>query len=414
MIKILFKNKYIISLMIVNYLLFSPLLQIARSASLDALNEQIKQKEEEIKKLEAEIATLKKNILQKQNEAKTLTNKLSILDNEIKKLTTEIKVNQLKLNNTNLKIENLNTQINDLENQIVLYKNYIKQALKKINENDQINIIELVFAEGNFSAILNQADNMKKLQEELKIRIDNIKKLKEEVSLNKKLVEEQKNELEELSYKLKAQYASLDYQRSEQNKILKITKGQQQRYQQILAENEKRKREIEQEINELEDIIRRQYDLSRIPRPRKGLFIWPSSESGITRGYGENGKYYERHNGLDIASDTLCDAYIYAAADGKVIKTGDSGKYYYGKWVVIEHDNGLTTLYGHLSSIIVSSGQSVKAGQIIGREGNTGYVEGITGCHLHFSIFAPRTFQIKKGIYDYLPIGVSLNPLDYL
>ncbi len=110
----------------------------------------------------------------------------------------------------------------------------------------------------------------------------------------------------------------------------------------------------------------------------------------------------------------MCDAYIYAAENGKILEIGNSGKYYYGRWIAIEHDNGLVTLYGHLRSISVYKGQIVKKGQIIGYEGNTGYVEGISGCHLHFTVWAPKTFQMKKGIYEYLPIGVSLNPLDYL
>ena len=85
------------------------------------------------------------------------------------------------------------------------------------------------------------------------------------------------------------------------------------------------------------------------------------------------------HKGLDIAaaygSDVMC------AAQGKVIFAGQKGGY--GNCVFVEHGNGLATLYGHLSKVLVKANQEVKVGEVIAKSGNTGRS---TGPHLHYEV----------------------------
>ena len=86
------------------------------------------------------------------------------------------------------------------------------------------------------------------------------------------------------------------------------------------------------------------------------------------------------HSGLDIGAP--CGTPIKAAGTGVILSAGfNSGGY--GNMTLINHGNGLSTLYGHQSSIIVSAGQSVTQGQVIGYVGSTGKS---TGCHLHFEV----------------------------
>ncbi|HEX7276469.1 MAG TPA: peptidoglycan DD-metalloendopeptidase family protein [Acidimicrobiales bacterium] len=85
------------------------------------------------------------------------------------------------------------------------------------------------------------------------------------------------------------------------------------------------------------------------------------------------------HTGIDIGADTGDP--IYASADGVVASTGSLGGY--GNATVIEHGGGLATLYGHQSSILVSEGETVTQGEVIGRVGCTG---ACTGPHLHFEV----------------------------
>ena len=105
-------------------------------------------------------------------------------------------------------------------------------------------------------------------------------------------------------------------------------------------------------------------------------FHMPTPSTKITSPFGP--RWRRMHNGLDIKVN-IGDT-IVAAFDGKVriVKYERRG---YGKYVVIRHDNGLETVYGHLSKQLVEENQLVKAGEVIGLGGNTGRS---TGSHLHF------------------------------
>jgi len=102
----------------------------------------------------------------------------------------------------------------------------------------------------------------------------------------------------------------------------------------------------------------------------------PLDSGAVTSDFGPRKRRF--HYGIDLRVSVGQD--VYAAFDGKVRVT-DCDKYGYGKFVVIRHSNGLETLYGHLSEILVEANQYVSAGDRIGLGGNTGRS---TGPHLHF------------------------------
>lgn len=89
-------------------------------------------------------------------------------------------------------------------------------------------------------------------------------------------------------------------------------------------------------------------------------------------------------NGTDIAAP--CFSEVYAANSGIVVESSDGWNNGYGNYIIIRHQNGSYTLYGHLSLRISQIGDKVEKGDLIGYVGNTGYTLGPTGCHLHFEV----------------------------
>jgi murein DD-endopeptidase MepM/ murein hydrolase activator NlpD len=113
-----------------------------------------------------------------------------------------------------------------------------------------------------------------------------------------------------------------------------------------------------------------------------GELFWPTAGPIVSGfGYRTHPIYGTTrfHSGVDI--DGACGQPIFAAEDGTVLSAGSNGGY--GLATVIDHGDGLSTLYGHQSSLGVSSGQAVERGQQIGLVGTTGLS---TGCHLHFEV----------------------------
>ena len=125
-------------------------------------------------------------------------------------------------------------------------------------------------------------------------------------------------------------------------------------------------------------------------------FIWPSYTRTITSGYGPRTSptagASSYHRGIDIGASYGSGAL--AAADGVVSYAG----WFYGggNTVIIDHGNGLSTLYTHLSGFAVSQGSSVSAGQTVGYVGSTGIS---TGPHLHFAVMVGGSYVNPLGYY---------------
>jgi len=125
--------------------------------------------------------------------------------------------------------------------------------------------------------------------------------------------------------------------------------------------------------------------------PGASGFIWPSGAHIITQYFGW------KHHAIDIAGPF--ETPTYAAKAGVVEKSQCGWNSGYGCYIIIDHGNGIKTLYGHHSRLLVSPGEHVETGQTIGLMGNTGNVRGRTGIHLHFEVIVN---------------GVRVNPLGYV
>ena len=137
------------------------------------------------------------------------------------------------------------------------------------------------------------------------------------------------------------------------------------------------------------------------PRPKTmatGKFVWPL-RGKITSKYGSRYIFgsYSFHSGLDIAASY--GSSIVAADGGKVIFSGrgSGSTWSYGNYVVIDHENGLQTIYAHCSSLNVKTGDRVYQGQTIARVGDSGRA---TGAHCHFQV---KLHGTTVSPYNYLP-----------
>ncbi|MGH8921081.1 MAG: M23 family metallopeptidase [Actinomycetes bacterium] len=134
---------------------------------------------------------------------------------------------------------------------------------------------------------------------------------------------------------------------------------------------------------------------AREAEARRPQFVLPA-EGVLTSGYGA--RWGTTHAGIDIANSIGTP--ILAAADGVIAEAGPASGF--GLWVRILHDDGTTTVYGHINRALVKEGERVQAGDEIAEMGNRGYS---TGPHLHFEVWNadrekinPLTWLLKHGI----------------
>ncbi len=125
--------------------------------------------------------------------------------------------------------------------------------------------------------------------------------------------------------------------------------------------------------------------------PSASGYVWPTAQHLITQYYGFT------HHAIDIGGPWQSP--IYATKSGTVIMSQCGWNSGYGCYIIIDHGDGIRSLYGHNSQLLVAVGDEVDTGQTIALMGNTGRVRGVTGIHSHF--------EIQKN-------GARVNPLRYV
>jgi murein DD-endopeptidase MepM/ murein hydrolase activator NlpD len=257
-----------------------------------------------------------------------------------------------------------------------------------------------------------------------------LKQNKEVLEVKKTAKETEKKTLTGLKDQLAGQKQVTEEIKKEKNQLLTVTQNKESNYQKMLADSLQRKKAVEAEMADVEQQIKIAIDPSSLPKVGSGVLLWPLTKVIITQYFGNTSFASTHtilyggkgHNGIDLGIPI--GTTVMSAAEGRVIGTGDTDKTCprasYGKWVLIEHPNGLSTLYGHLSVIRVEEGQTVYANQPIGFSGNTGYS---TGPHLHFTVYASQGVKVSSlqskacgGVYR-IPVASYnsyLNPLAYL
>lgn len=383
------------------------------------LKKQIEERQSEIKNLEEQIKGTRQNIDGARKKEKTFQNQINLLESEISGISLNIRMNELRIAETSLKINALEFEIINRRNEIDGQKNYLAGILRTIHEADDETFLEVILKNDDFSDFFNQAQYVENLEKEISLKLEKIKSLKDELESEKKDADAKRKYLTDLKNELSGQKGAIVDQQDEKEYLLKKTKSQEKSYQKMLSELEERQKEIQDEIFGLEDKLRFAIDKASIPTPRSGVLEWPA-EGVLSQGYGATSQTgfindaYKFHNGVDIAASYGTP--IYAAQDGVIAALGNSDKYCYkgayGKWITLRHNNGLTTLYAHLSSQSVSAGQPVKKGDLLGYIGSSGFS---TGPHLHFTVYATNTFLVKESkSCGLLPFGGSVDPMDYL
>lgn len=381
----------------------------------------IQKKNKEMEDLTNQIKTVQNQLETTAGEKQTLQREVTQITNNVKQLDLGIKISKTAVEKLNYEIQDTQYTISESEQRIADRKQSINAMLRQIQQKDT--------SEGPLTSILKgksltdavaEVQSLIEFQDKFTQDIKELQGYTVELDNNLKVASTKKTQKEIESENFKNKKIILDQTKQYQQQLLAQTKNKEKNYQESLATLQKRQQDIDAEIARLEEQARKGINVADLPKVDTGPLMMPT-QGTITQGYGPTpfarSHYASKwHNGIDIAAPIGTP--IYSASDGRVVGVGDQDRYCYrgayGKFITITHYNGLTTLYGHLSLQVVSEGQEVKKGQLIGYMGNTGYSY---GAHLHFTVYATPTFKIApalKSCGPKMPFGGDLNPFDYL
>jgi murein DD-endopeptidase MepM/ murein hydrolase activator NlpD len=368
------------------------------------LQNQAEEKKLEIEKIQKKLEVYQQELETKRQQKLSLQNELEILSNKIQQLELEIKKVNLQIDSTNLEIQSVLLQILDKEEMIKKQKEQLAELIRTIHRNDQKGYLEILITNKNFSDFFDEASQLGEVENNLKKSLDEIKILKQELETKKADLEAKGQELNKLKDELDQRRAQLDSQETAKTYYLVETRKSEKKFQSLINQAKLEQQKINSEIVSLEKTIRQKLESSGKEVASTGHFIWPVPQNTITAYFHDPDypfRYIFEHPAIDIraAQGTA----VKAADSGYVAKVKDGGAKGYS-YIMLVHDNGLATVYGHVSKIYVSTDTYVNQGDIIalsgGLPGTSGAGALSTGAHLHFEV---RLDGIPVNALDYLP-----------
>ncbi|TSC89064.1 MAG: Peptidase, M23/M37 family [Parcubacteria group bacterium Gr01-1014_3] len=388
----------------------------SRAASVDLLKEAIQAKTKSLQEINNQILAVQRQLELKQGEKSTLEKELKKLQYTASQLDLSIKASQISIEKLGLELGSLRSDIDKTQSSIGIKRSSVLQLVREMAERARSGLLLALLQNKNLSQAVAKSQTIKSLNGQLALEVVSLKELNSKLDGQFKQTNSKKQEIEYENKNLKNRRSILENVKTEQQTLLAQTKNQEKLYQQQLTDLEKKQAGISDEIDVIEDELRKNFDPTLLPVKRPGVLAWPVRSPIITQKYGEVSYLYrgKAHNGMDLGMPIGTE--IVAADDGEIMAVGNNGRYQYGKYVLIKHPNSLVTLYAHLSNnLIVKAGQQVERGQLIGYSGNTGYTVGRG--HLHLGLYWEPSVRLENfpacncGL---VPIGITLNPQDYL
>ncbi|MFA5052504.1 MAG: peptidoglycan DD-metalloendopeptidase family protein [Parcubacteria group bacterium] len=375
------------------------------------LRARIDAKSKELENVQSQINDTQGKLDNVSSQSKSLSREIQSTEYTIKNLELNIKGSEINIDKLTLELENLGIQLSDTERMISEKKASISTIIREINQREKVGVLETFLSSKSLADSVTELSNLDELQASLGNEIVLLRNLSSALDENIKDTDSKKTGLVNEQLNLKNRKVIVQDQKSYKETLLKETKNQESAFQRQLSELEKKQESINEEIEGLEAVLRKNFNAALAPG--RGYLKNPFTGSRImTQRYGATDfakTAYKTgfHNGNDYGMPIGTP--IIAAASGRILAVGNNGNYQYGKYIVIKHDDNFFTLYAHLSQQSVSVGQSVTQGEIIGYSGNTGYA---TGPHLHFGVY--QTMELKgfagAGV---VPVGTTMDPNNY-
>lgn len=372
-------------------------IQVAYATSSSELtNDSIKEKESQISDAQKQKESLQSGVTDVKKILQSLESSKKDLSSYVKQLDTSLNSIQEKLDALNEKIDEKTKEITETKAELVKaeaiekeqYED-MKARIKFMYERGDKMYVEMILTSKSFGEFLNKNEYVEKLSAYDRKKLQEYKDTKEAIDQFKKELEEEQATLEETKADAKAEEASMQTLISAKEQEIGVYEADISNKSQLVKEYEAEIAAQNASIAALEAAVvaekkKLEEENQAVRKYDGGIFSFPApSFKRVSDDYGYRIHptlgVKQFHNGVDLAAPS--GSPIIAAYDGKVVAASYSSTM--GNYMMIDHGDGLYTIYMHASALGVSEGEEVTKGQRIGSVGSTGRS---TGPHLHFSV----------------------------
>lgn len=371
-------------------------------ADIDRLNQKNAAAQKEIDRLAKEKAETQEYVAALDKKIQIIRDQLSALNKQASELQSSINQVEQSIASNEAQMLEIQDEINAKQAEFdKIYSEYC-QRLRAMYVSGHASNLEVLLTSSDISAILTRSEMIRSISRRDSNTLNELTKKMEEIEKDKAALEIKRVELNENKEKLQTQKeelnanisqvssskAELDSQIAEANAAMKRISDKSSEYKELIEDNNA-------EIQSIRATIlanNRPSSGGGSGGGGSGRLGYPTSSRTISAGFPNysSGRY---HGGVDFPVPSGSN--IYAADSGTVI-IAKNLNYSYGHYLVIDHGNGLSTLYAHNTTLLVGVGTHVNKGQVIALSGSTG---NSTGPHCHFEV---------------LLNGNQVNPMNYL
>ena len=389
----------VLALLLSMTMLVMPTQADAKSSS--EWKEELNSLKEKNKALQSQIDDLESQRNENRSELQALVAEKNAIDQQVALLYEQIE-------NINAQIAAYNLLIADKQDELDLAESYLaelneqnRQRIRAMEAEGNVSFWSVIFKASSFSDLLDRLNMVRQIAEADRERIEEMNHVAAQVAQTQTELTAQKVEMEQSRADLNAAQADLDTRRAQADAVLAELAARGEEFDALIAQGEANVEELMAEIakaeKEYNDAKKKEEEAAK-PKPggqggtpNPGGWVVPCSYSRVSSPFSSGRMhpvlgYVRPHNGIDLAAPSGTP--IYATRSGTVTRAAyqEGGA---GNYVSISHGDGFGSIYMHMTRYVVSVGQKVSAGQLIGYVGSTGVSN---GPHLHFGISYNGTY----------------------
>lgn len=373
-------------------------IQAGASEKTDKIEDELGSLKSENADIQAEIDAVRQQYTAASNQIQDLVNRKNAVDQEIALLHSQIlNINQQVIAYGQL-IADAQDDMDEESQRLDELNEKHKARIRAMEEGGTVSYWEVLFQASSFTDFLDRMAMIEEIAQLDQRRLEEIQQAADDLSSTQAKMQQELRSLAEAQQTLADSESLLAEKRTESDGLLRSLAAQKEEFELLLDDSEAKQDALMKEIAQKEkELANAQYEekLAKLALqgqnpPSNATWITPVSGYTITSAFGMRihpvYKYALMHNGIDMACPQGTP--IYATRAGTVTtasyQAGGAGYY-----VSINHGDGFSSIYMHMTNYVVSSGQSVAAGQLIGYVGSTGVS---TGPHLHFGVSYAGTY----------------------